>query len=116
MGQYLLSVYYVEGQEPPSPDVVEQMHRDVGTFNDSLIGTPAWVFAGGLQTPDTSRVVRDGGAVVTDGPLAQSREQLGGFWVLHADDDEAALALARRASAACRGPVDVRPFQAEPEA
>jgi hypothetical protein len=51
--------------------------------------------------------------VITDGPFAESKEHLGGFWVIEAPDLDAALALAARASAACMGPVEVRPFQAE---
>ena len=115
MKQYLLSVHYVEGQEPPTPDVVEHMYKDVDAFNKELQASGAWVFAGGLQTPDIATVVRHqaGQVLVTDGPFPESKEQLGGIWVLKADDLDAALALAERASAACRGPVEVRPFQDE---
>jgi hypothetical protein len=56
---------------------------------------------------------KDGETVITDGPFAESKEHLGGFWVIEAPDLDAALALAARASAACMGPVEVRPFQAE---
>jgi hypothetical protein len=59
---------------------------------------------------------RGGEILVTDGPFAESKEQLGGFWVLRAEDLDAALELAKRATVACRGPVEVRPFQDEPEA
>ncbi|HYD08858.1 MAG TPA: YciI family protein, partial [Acidimicrobiales bacterium] len=76
-----------------------------------------WVFGGGLETPDTATVVRstDGDVVMTDGPFAEAKEQIGGYWVLRADDLDAALKLAAEASAACRGPVEVRPFQADTE-
>ena len=50
---------------------------------------------------------------MTDGPFAQAKEHLGGFWVIQADDLDAALALAAKAAAACAGPVEVRPFQDE---
>ena len=117
MKQYLLAVHYVEGQEPPPPDVVETMYKDVDAFNQELKAEGAWVFGGGLETPDTSTVVRAQGdeVLVTDGPFAESKEQLGGFWVLKAENLDAALALATRASRACQAPVDVRPFQDEPE-
>ncbi len=117
MKQYLLAVHYVEGQEPPAPDVVEQMFKDVEAFNQEMRDSGAWIFAGGLQTPDNATVVRaqDGDVLVTDGPFPESKEQLGGFWVLKAPDLDAALELAKRASAACRGPVEVRPFQDDAE-
>ena len=118
MTQYLMSVYMVEGQEPPSPEVIEQMYKDVDAFNQELQAEGAWVFAGGLHPATTATVVRvDGGEVVTtDGPFAETKEQLGGFWVVEAADLDAALALAARATRACQAPVEVRPFQDEPEA
>ena len=61
-------------------------------------------------------VLEDGVVVTTDGPFAESKEQIGGFWVVEAPDLDAALALAAKGSAACMGPVEVRPFQGEPEA
>ncbi len=78
----------------------------------------AWVFAGGLHPSTSATVVRvqDGDVLTTDGPFAESKEQMGGFWVLEAPDLDAALALAAKASAACMEPVEVRPFQDEPEA
>ena len=48
---------------------------------------------------------------MTDGPFAETKEQLGGFWIITAPDLDAALAWATKASAACMGPVEVRPFQ-----
>jgi hypothetical protein len=75
------------------------------------------VFAGGLHPASTATVVRqDGGEVLlTDGPFPESKEQLGGFWVIEAADLDAALAWARKATVACAAPVEVRPFQDEPE-
>jgi hypothetical protein len=54
--------------------------------------------------------------VTTDGPFAETKEQLGGFWILEAADLDAAMAWATKASAACRNPVEVRPFQDVPDA
>lgn len=117
MKQYLLAVYYVEGEPDPPPEVMEQMYGDVEAVNTDLKAAGAWVFGGGLHRPDSATVVRtrDGAVVTTDGPFAESKEQLGGFWVIKADDLDAALAWARKATVACRGPVEVRPFQDEPE-
>lgn len=117
MAQYLLSVHMVEGEEPPSPDVVEQMYRDVDAVNDKLKAEGAWVFAGGLHPPETATVVqvRDDDVVTTDGPFAETKEHIGGFWVIEAPDLDGALAWAGEATRACRAPVEVRPFQDEPE-
>jgi hypothetical protein len=115
MKQYLMSVHYVEGQPPPSEAVTKQMFADVDAFNTQLQADGAWVFAGGLYPPTSATVVRntDGEILTTDGPFPESKEQLGGFWVIKAVDLDAALALAAEASKACRGPVEVRPFQDE---
>ena len=116
MPEYLLAVHIVEGQEPPAEEI-EQIYKDVDAFNEELKATGAWVFAGGLHPSDTATVVRvEGGEVLTtDGPFAETKEQLGGFWVVEAPDLDAALALAAKGAAACRGPVEVRPFQDEDE-
>lgn len=116
MTQYLMSVYYVEGVEQPAPDVMEQMYADVNALNDKMTDAGVWVFAGGLETPDNSRVVNgaDGNVVVTDGPFPEAKEQVGGFWVIEAEDFDTALEWAKQATIACRGPVEVRPFQDEP--
>jgi hypothetical protein len=116
MKQYLMSVHYVEGVEMPSGDRRQQMFDDVGVFNEKLQADGQWVFAGGLHTPDVSTVVDNTGSetVTTDGPFAEAKEHIAGFWVITAPDLDAALALAAEASKACQGPVEVRPFQDEP--
>ncbi|HSB88061.1 MAG TPA: YciI family protein [Ilumatobacteraceae bacterium] len=113
MTQYLMSVYMVEGQEAPSEEAMQKAYRDVDTFNKKLQDNGAWVFAGGLHPANTATVVRvQGNDVLTsDGPFAESKEQLGGFWVIQAADLDAALAWAREATVACQAPVEVRPFQ-----
>jgi hypothetical protein len=117
MRQYLLAVHSVEGGEAPSSEVMQQTYQDVDAFNSELRAKGAWVFAGGLHPPDTATVVqvKDGQVVTTDGPFAETKEQLGGFWVIKADDLDAALAWAAKGSGACKNPVEVRPFQEEPE-
>jgi hypothetical protein len=118
MTQYLLSVHLVEGEPTPSPEEMQSIYEAVNVFNKELQSKGAWVFAGGLHPPSTATVVRaqSGQVVTTDGPFAETKEHLGGFWVITANDLDAALDWAARASAACRGPVEVRPFQDEPEA
>src|ERR1700752_1338580 len=80
--------------------------------------TPArGVLGGGLEPPETATVVRagDGGTVLTDGPFAESKEQIGGFWVIEARDLDAALEWAEKGARACANPVEARPFQPVPE-
>jgi hypothetical protein len=118
MKQYLLSVHMVEGEPLPAPEVMEQMYKDVGAVNNEMQAQGAWVFGGGLHPADTATVVRvEGGEVLTtDGPFAETKEQLGGFWIIQVPDLDAALAWAAKATVACQAPVEVRPFQDEPEA
>lgn len=116
MAQYLLSVHYVEGVGATPEDEMQEAFEAVDRFNAELQASGVWVFAGGLHTPDTATVVDATGAetITTDGPFAEAKEQLGGFWIIDVPDLDAALALAAQGSAACRGPVEVRPFQDDP--
>ncbi|MGZ4729760.1 MAG: YciI family protein [Acidimicrobiales bacterium] len=117
MSQYLLSVYMDENIEAPSPEQMEQAFKDVDRLNQKIQDEGAWVFAGGLHAPTTATVVKESGddIVMTDGPYAEAKEQLGGFWVIDVADLDAALDWARQATVACKGAVEVRPFQDEPE-
>jgi hypothetical protein len=116
MKLYMLAVHNVEG-ETMAPELMQQAFQDVEAFNSELQAKGAWVFAGGLHPADTATVVRfkDGEVLTTDGPFAETKEHLGGFWVVKADDLDAALAWAAKGSAACKGPVEVRPFQEDVE-
>jgi hypothetical protein len=116
---YLLAVHSVEGQAPPPPDEMQAMFAAVDAFNARLRAEGAEVFAGGLHPVDTATVVDatgGGDVVLTDGPFAEAKEHLGGFWIIKAADLDAALRWAADASAACHGPVEVRPFQDDTEA
>jgi hypothetical protein len=112
MKQYLLSVHSVEGAPTPSQEEMQTMYAQVDRVNTELQAASAWVFAGGLLPPDSATVVRvqNGTTTTTDGPFAETKEQLGGFWVIKCDDLDEALAWAEKCSAACMGPVEVRPF------
>ncbi len=115
MTQYQLSVYHPE-DEPPADFDIEQVYADVDTLNDELRAAGAWVFGGGLQPSSTATVVqvKDGEVLITDGPFAEGKEQVGGYWVIEAPDLDAALEWGRKATRACRVPIEVRPFQDEP--
>jgi hypothetical protein len=110
MMQYLLAVHIVEG-EPMSPP-----EGDVERVNAEMRSAGVWVFGGGLLPSDSTTVVRpEGGAItMTDGPFAETKEQIGGFWVIRCADLDEALAWARKCAQACRTPIEVRPFDDEP--
>ena len=83
-----------------------------GAFNEKLQADGYWVFGGGLAPATTATVVDGRGEtpVMTDGPYLETKEVIGGFWVIDAPDLDVALGLAADASRACRGTVEVRPF------
>jgi len=117
MPTYLLSVYGDEAEfdvVEANPELIAQVYGDVEKFNERLREAGAWVFAGGLHRTSAATVVHattDADVITTDGPYIEAKEQLGGFWVIKAPDLDAALTWARDGSAACQGPVEVRPFQ-----
>jgi hypothetical protein len=113
MPEYLLSVHH--SPDAPPPEDMQTAYRQVDEFNAEVMAAGAWVFAGGLEPPEIATVVKSvgGETIVTDGPFAETKEHLGGFWVITAPDLDAALAWAAKGSAACMGPVEVRPFQSE---
>lgn len=118
MTQYLLSVYYPADATQPSPEELAQIGEDVAAVHAELESAGAWVFGGGLHDPSTSTVVhvRGGDVLTTDGPYAETKEQLGGFSVIDVADLDAALAWAEKTSRATTCPIEVRPFQDEPPA
>lgn len=113
MTQYLFSVMHDYVNQPPMADPVKdaEMFKRVGDFNNSI--KDKIVFMGGLHAPDAATWVaeRDGQAIVTDGPYVETKDMIGGLWVIEAADLDEALDLAKRATAACGVPVEVRPFQ-----
>jgi hypothetical protein len=121
MAQYLLSVHSTQADHDrdfsnPDPDMQRQFDN-VGKFNDKLVETGVFVFANGLEGAASATVVRahEGPTVITDGPYLEVKEHIGGFWIVDVPDLDAALQLAEEASAACEGPVEVRPVQSIPE-
>ena len=116
MPQYLMSVWHDEEYEVDfsTPDA-QRLGAQVGAFNGELEAAGAWVFGAGLLPASSATVLRpgDGGVSMTDGPYAETKEQMGGFWVIEAADLDAALEWARKAAAACEGPVELRPMQGE---
>jgi hypothetical protein len=114
MTQYLLSVHAVEDEvgEPMTDEEMQQSWKQIQALNEELKSAGAWVLSGRLHGPDTATVVRmSGGKVLTtDGPFAESKEHLGGFYIIEAEDLDAALAWATKATAAVGRPIEVRSF------
>ena len=116
MAQYMISVWHEDEYELDftGPDAQRQIAQVEG-FNADLVDADAFVFAAGLQPRSTAEVMRpEGGKVVmTDGPFAESKEHIGGFWIIQAASLDAAREWARRGAAACEQPVELRPLQGE---
>ncbi|MCX4582383.1 YciI family protein [Streptomyces sp. NBC_01481] len=114
MTKYMLSVHSVEGEAraPMTDEEMQQSHKQVGIIEQEMKSLGAWVFSGRLHGPDTATVVRmsDGKVLTTDGPFAEAREHLGGFYIIEADDLDAAIAWASKVTDAINAPIEVRPF------
>ena len=115
MTQYMMTVHTVEGEPVPEGAELQRMFDQVDRFNTKLMDAGAWVFGGGLEDIATTTTVDGTGAepIVTDGPFAESKEWIGGFWIIEAPDLDAALKWAIEGSAACGAKVEVRPFAPE---
>jgi len=117
MSQYLLSTYTVEGEvsgAPTTPEEMQTFMERVIALETEMDASGTFVFGGALHGPDAATVVRvsDGSVVMTDGPFAESKEHIGGFYIINADDLDAALAWADKAADATNHPIEVRPFRA----
>ncbi len=117
MSQYLLSTWSVEDEtpgEPPTPEQMQGFMQRVIDLEAEMDETGTFLFGGGLHGPDAATVVRatETDAIVTDGPFAESKEHIAGFYVVEADDLDAALSWADKVSAAIGRPIEVRPFRA----
>ena len=111
MTQYLVAIHHPDDYDPSVED--EAMHRDIDVLNDEMVAAGVRIFVGGLRPARDARSLRkkpDGEMLITDGPYLETKEHIGGFWVLEAADLDEALAWGRKAAIACRAPVEVRPF------
>jgi hypothetical protein len=114
MPQYLLSVHSVEGEarEPMSNGEMQEFMNRIGVLEAEMRSVGAWVFGGRLHGPETATVVRvsEGEMMTTDGPFAESKEHLGGFYIIEAEDLDAALSWASKTSDCVKAAIEVRPF------
>ena len=112
--QYFLSV--IDDGQAQIAERVDSATSDeaaaIDAFNDRLSAEGHWVFAAGLGAPETATVVdgRKGQPILTDGPFVESKEYIAGFWLVEADDLDAALGLAAAGSKACNRRVELRPI------
>jgi hypothetical protein len=114
MAQYLLSTFEVEGEVPGAPEKMKAFIGRVVALEDEMEANGTFVFGGALHGPDASTVLRmgDRDVVMTDGPFVEAKEHIAGFYVINADDLDAALAWGRKVVDAIQHPIEVRPFRA----
>ena len=111
MPQFLVAIHLPDDFDPATE--TDATRSEISALNAEMQAAGVRRFAGGLQsaTLAVSVRVRPGGDVAaTDGPYLETREHIGGFWILEVADREAALAWARKAAVACRASVEVRAF------
>jgi hypothetical protein len=111
MPQYLVAIHHADDYDPSVED--EAMSRDIDVLNEEMIAAGVRIFVGGLQLANSAKSLRaepNGGVLITDGPYLETKEHVGGFWVLDVAGLDEALAWGRKAVVACRAPVEVRRF------
>ena len=111
MPQYLVAIHHPDNYDPSREG--ESMRKDISALNVEMMAAGVRVFAGGLRAASGAKSLRaqpDGKVVTTDGPYLETKEHIGGFWILEAADMNEALAWGRKAAVACRAPVEVREF------
>ena len=109
--KYLVAVHHPDDFDPSTED--EATHRDIDALNEEMEAAGARFFAGGLHAANSAKSLRaqpDGKVLVTDGPYLETKEHIGGFWILEAASMDEAVEWGRKAAVACRAPVEVRQF------
>jgi hypothetical protein len=112
MTHYLLSIYQPD-DVTPEPEVLDRVMEQLAALNNEIKAAGAWVFSAGLHAPSTATVLRlrGGEVLMTDGPFAEGKEHIGGFWIITAPDLDAALEWGRRIAELLTLPLEVRPIQ-----
>ena len=111
MAQYLVAIHLPDNFDPSA--ATEAMEHDIDVLNEGMVAAGVRIFVDGLCAASNAKSLRaqpDGKVLVTDGPYLETKEHIGGFWVLEAANLDEALAWGRKAAVACRAPVEVRPF------
>jgi hypothetical protein len=116
MPQYLVAIYHPDNYDGSAE--TEAMTNEIHALNREMMAAGARKFACGLSPASNAKSLRtqsNGKVLVTDGPYLETKEHIGGFWMLETADLDEALAWARKAAAACRAPVEVRPILFRPD-
>lgn len=116
MTQYLVAIYRPDDYDPSVE--TETMMEEIHALNREMIAVGARKLACGLAPAGNARSLRkqrDGKVLVTDGPYTEAKEHIGGFWILECADLDEAVEWARKAAAACRASVEVRPILFRPD-
>ncbi|HXY09280.1 MAG TPA: YciI family protein [Terriglobales bacterium] len=111
MKQYLVAIYLPDNYDPSKEG--EAMARDIDALNEEMDAAGARIFAGGLTSAKSAKSLRAqpaGKVLVTDGPYTETKEHIGGFWILQAANLDEAVAWGGKAAVACRTSVEVRQF------
>jgi hypothetical protein len=109
MPQYLVANYVPDNFDPST--VTEAMMEEIHALNREMIAAGIRKFACGIAPPANAKTVRrqsDGKVQVTDGPYTETKEHMGGFWILEAANMDEALAWARKGAIACDVAGEVR--------
>jgi hypothetical protein len=111
MPHYLVTGYLPESFDPSA--VTQAMIRDMGVLNDEMEAAGVRVLGLGLSPASCAKCLRaqpDGKVLTTDGPYLETKEHVGGFWIVKAANLDEALEWGRKGALACRAPVELRPF------
>ena len=111
MTRYLVAIHHPDDYDASREDAA--MERAIDVLNEEMVAAGVRIFVGGLRPAGDAKSLRtqpDGKVLITDGPYLETKEHMGGFWVVEAADMNEALAWGRKAALACRAPVEVRPF------
>ncbi len=114
MPKYLVALYRPDGYDPSAED--ESVGHDISSLNKEMIAAGVRTFACGLGKTVSLRTQPNGELIVTDGPYVETKELVGGFWILETADLDEALMWARKGAKACRGSIEVREIFQRPAA
>lgn len=112
MPKYLVAIHRPDNYDGTVSES-EEMGREIDALNEDMVAAGVRFFAGGLRSERLAKSLRvqpDGKVMVTDGPYLETKEHVGGFWILETATIEEAVEWGKRAVIACRAPVEVRPF------
>jgi hypothetical protein len=109
--QYILLIYDTEGRKM-SPDEKGQLFQDYMAFTQGIVKAGKFKAGDPLEPTSTATTVRvrDAKTLTTDGPFAETKEQLGGYYIVEAENLDEAVAIAARIPGARTGSIEVRPI------